>query len=165
MAALLVAMSIMAIVMSAALPVWQTEARREKEAELIFRGEQYARAIAAFQRKYGNANPPNVGVLLKERFLRRKYTDPITGEDFVLVTPTTQLPGRATPPGSAQRNGDDARTDDRRGPSSIGPGSSSSSRGSGRSASGASQSGGRLIMGQTQSGGRSTPGQTGQRGT
>ena len=43
MAALLVAMSVMAIVLSTAMPVYQTVARREREAELVFRGEQYAR--------------------------------------------------------------------------------------------------------------------------
>ena len=58
MVALLVAMSVMAIVLSTAMPVYQTVARREREAELVFRGEQYARAIAMFQRKYGNALPP-----------------------------------------------------------------------------------------------------------
>ena len=99
MVALLIAMSIMAIMMSVALPAWQTMARREKEAELVFRGEQYARAIAAYQQKYGGTNPPNVDVLVTERFLRKKYKDPITNEDFVLIDPTTPLPGRAVPPG------------------------------------------------------------------
>jgi type II secretory pathway pseudopilin PulG len=87
MAALLVAMSVMAIALSTALPVFQTVARREKEAELVFRGEQYARAIGLFQRKYGNALPPDVDVLLNERFLRKQYKDPITGEDFQLLGP------------------------------------------------------------------------------
>ena len=82
MAALLVAMSVMAIVMSTALPVFQTVAKREREAELVFRGEQYARAIALFQRKYGNSLPPDVNVLIDQRFLRKKYKDPITGDDF-----------------------------------------------------------------------------------
>ena len=85
MAALLVAMSVMAIVLSTAMPVFQTAARREREAELVFRGEQYARAIALFQRKYANANPPDLDVLIKERFLRKKYKDPITGGDFVVL--------------------------------------------------------------------------------
>src|SRR4029450_1654825 len=49
MAALLVGMSVMAIIMSVAMPVWNTAARRERETELIFRGEQYARAVALFQ--------------------------------------------------------------------------------------------------------------------
>ena len=82
MAALLVAMSVMAIVMSTTLPVFRTVAKREREAELVFRGEQYARAIALFQRKYGNSLPPDVDVLIDQRFLRKKYKDPITGGDF-----------------------------------------------------------------------------------
>ena len=101
MVALLVAMSVMAVAMTVALPVWTTAARREKEAELVFRGEQYARAIALFQRKYGNAIPPNLDVLVNEKFLRKKYKDPITGEDFQLLTPGTPIPGQGpVPPGS-----------------------------------------------------------------
>ena len=52
MVALLVGLSIMAVALSVALPAWRTMTQREKEAELVFRGEQYARAIALFQRKY-----------------------------------------------------------------------------------------------------------------
>jgi type II secretory pathway pseudopilin PulG len=87
MAALLVAMSVMAVVLSVTLPVFSTMARRERETELVFRGQQYARAVSLFQRKYGNALPPNIDVLLNERFLRKQYKDPITGEDFQLVGP------------------------------------------------------------------------------
>ncbi len=57
MAALLVTLAIMAILLSIAMPVWRHEAQREKEAELVFRGEQYARAIALF--RFKNANVPN----------------------------------------------------------------------------------------------------------
>jgi type II secretory pathway pseudopilin PulG len=86
MAALLVALSVMAIALTVALPVWKTAAKREKETELIFRGQQYVRAIGLFQRKYANANPPNLDILLNERFLRKKYKDPMTkdGEFQVL---------------------------------------------------------------------------------
>ena len=49
MAALLVALAVMAVLMSVALPVWRHEAQREKEAELVFRGQQYVRAIRLFQ--------------------------------------------------------------------------------------------------------------------
>ena len=87
MVALLVAMSVMAIALSTAMPVFSTVARREREAELVFRGEQYARAIAMFQRKYGNALPPDVNVLIDQRFLRKKYKDPITGDDFRFMGP------------------------------------------------------------------------------
>jgi type II secretory pathway pseudopilin PulG len=91
MVALLVAMSVMAIWMGAALPAWRTLAQREKEAELVFRGEQYARAIGLFQRRYANAAPPNVDVLINEKFLRKKYKDPITNGDFQFITPGTAL--------------------------------------------------------------------------
>jgi len=78
MAALLVGMTIMAIFLSMALPAWKTAAQREKEAELIFRGQQYARAVMLFQRKYANTFPPNLDILLNEHFLRKKYKDPMT---------------------------------------------------------------------------------------
>jgi type II secretory pathway pseudopilin PulG len=82
MVALLVAMSIMAVMLGLALPVWQTAMRREREAELVFRGEQYVQAIRLFQRRYAGTLPPNVDVLVQQRFLRRRYQDPITGSDF-----------------------------------------------------------------------------------
>ena len=82
MAALLVGMSVMAVLMSALLPVWSHMAKREKEEELIFRGRQYARAIGLFQRKFANTAPPTIDVLVEQRFLRKKYKDPITNDDF-----------------------------------------------------------------------------------
>ena len=95
MAALLVVIAIWAIAMSAALPAWTTMARREKEAELVFRGEQYARAIGAYQRSRGGY-PPSIDELVQQKFLRKKWKDPITGEDFVLVTPGSALPGASS---------------------------------------------------------------------
>ena len=85
MAALLVAMSVMSIALSVALPAWRTATKREKEAELMFRGQQYAHAIALFQRKYAGAFPPNVDMLVQQKFLRKKYKDPITNDDFQIV--------------------------------------------------------------------------------
>jgi type II secretory pathway pseudopilin PulG len=83
MAALLVALGIMAVVWTMAVPTWRHMIQREREEELIFRGQQYARAIALFQRKYANAFPPNLDVLLDQKFLRRRYTDPMAkGEDL-----------------------------------------------------------------------------------
>jgi type II secretory pathway pseudopilin PulG len=104
MAALLVAMSIMAIMMTVVMPVWKQAAQREKEAELIFRGQQYAHAIGLFQKKFANAFPPNIDVLVEQRFLRKKFKDPITNDDFLLLpggagaaAPGTGAPGSATP--------------------------------------------------------------------
>jgi type II secretory pathway pseudopilin PulG len=89
MAALLVAMGVMAVVLSTTMPVFSTMARRERETELIFRGQQYARAVTLFQRKYGNALPPSIDVLLNpnEPFLRKRFKDPITNDDFQLIGP------------------------------------------------------------------------------
>jgi type II secretory pathway pseudopilin PulG len=95
MAALLVGMSIMAVALSVALPIWHTAAKRERETELIFRGQQYARAITLFQRKYANTFPPNLDILLNERFLRKKYKDPMTkdGEFQLLYLGAQPAPG------------------------------------------------------------------------
>jgi type II secretory pathway pseudopilin PulG len=78
MAALLVTLSVMAIVLSVAMPTWSHMIRREKEAELIFRGTQYARAINQYQRKFANASPPSLDVLIEQRLLRKKFRDPLS---------------------------------------------------------------------------------------
>jgi type II secretory pathway pseudopilin PulG len=113
MAVLLVGMSVAAILMTAAMPVWKQMSRREKEAELIFRGQQYVRAIGLFQRRAGpGVLPPSVDVLVTGRFLRKAYKDPITNEDFDLLSPvsTAGQPGggagsggRSGPPGAGQQ--------------------------------------------------------------
>jgi type II secretory pathway pseudopilin PulG len=102
MAVLLVAMSVTAVLLTAAMPVWKQMARREKEEELIFRGQQYARALRLFSTKYANASPPNIDVLVEQRFLRKKYKDPITNDDFQPVLAGQALPGTPTNP---QRGG------------------------------------------------------------
>jgi type II secretory pathway pseudopilin PulG len=101
MAALLVALAVMALMMTVAMPVWNTAAKREREEELVWRGTQYARAVALFRRKYANASPPNLDILLNERFLRKKYKDPMTKDgEFQLVyaTDQQQVPGQPTRP-------------------------------------------------------------------
>jgi len=118
MAALLVALSIMAIMMTVTMPVWRQLSQREKEEELVFRGLQYARAIGLYERKYANAPPPSIDVLVQQHFLRKKYKDPITNDDFAPITAVqaaaataTQQPGRtgstpaARPPASSAAAG------------------------------------------------------------
>ena len=51
LAVLLVGMAVAAVWMAALLPAWRHQAMRDREYELIFRGEQYARAIALYYRK------------------------------------------------------------------------------------------------------------------
>ena len=99
MAGLLVGLSVMAVLMSVALPQWSHQARREKEIELIWRGQQYARAIDLFQRRFANSFPPSIDLLVEQRFLRQKYTDPITGDQFQPIFLGQPIPGAPQPAG------------------------------------------------------------------
>jgi type II secretory pathway pseudopilin PulG len=111
MAALLVSIGVMLLMLTAAMPVWKQAATREKEAELVFRGEQYARAIGLFGRKYGGAFPPNLDVLIEQKFLRKKYKDPITNDEFQLLYQTTQRPGGPRNPGGPGSAGNSGGTE------------------------------------------------------
>jgi type II secretory pathway pseudopilin PulG len=99
MAALLVGLAVMSVLMSMALPVWSHMAKREKEEELIWRGKQYARAVGLFQRKYANTYPPTVDILVEQKFLRKKYRDPVTNDDFQLIPAGGGSPTPGLPPG------------------------------------------------------------------
>jgi type II secretory pathway pseudopilin PulG len=85
MAALLVGMAVTAIWMSTMLPTWRQQAQRQREDDLIFRGEQYARAIALYATKNNGALPTNIDDLVRQRYLRKKWKDPITGKDFMVL--------------------------------------------------------------------------------
>ena len=54
---LLVGMAIVAIWMSAALPAWRQQVQRQREDDLIFRGEQYARAIVSTRKRTKAPSP------------------------------------------------------------------------------------------------------------
>jgi type II secretory pathway pseudopilin PulG len=102
MAALLVALAVMAVMMSVALPVWRHEAQREKEEELVFRGQQYVRAIRLYNMRT-QTFPPSFDALLQGHFIRKRYKDPITNDDFDPIPAGQQgvpgVPGQAGPGG------------------------------------------------------------------
>src|SRR6187455_786265 len=99
MVALLVGMAIAAIWMTASLPSWRQQVQRQREEDLIFRGEQYARAIMLYQDKNRQANPPSIDILVSQHYLRKKWKDPITNDDFQLMgIGIVQQPGRAQQP-------------------------------------------------------------------
>jgi type II secretory pathway pseudopilin PulG len=83
MAVLLIVMGISAVWMAASLPKWRTESTREKEAELLFRGQQYVRAMRLYGMKNPGGSATSIDILVTNKYLRRKYKDPITNEDFV----------------------------------------------------------------------------------
>ena len=76
--ALMAAVAIMLILMAAAMPSWRYVMKNEREEELIFRGGEIADAVARFQKKNGNAMPASLEVLVKGKFLRHPYQDPMT---------------------------------------------------------------------------------------
>ncbi len=95
--AVLVIVVIMGIMLGIVGQSWQTIMKREREEELLFRGSQYRDAIARWNKPRGGqhvATPlRELKDLLKDprsmatvRYLRRLYKDPVTGEDFVVVT-------------------------------------------------------------------------------
>ncbi len=100
MVALLVAIAVSGVLISVALPVWRTAIQREREEELVFRGRQYARAIQLYQRKYANAYPPTIEVLVEQRFLRKQYKDPVNkNADFEILYQSTLAQRMATQSG------------------------------------------------------------------
>lgn len=109
MAALLVGLSVMGIMLSMALPVWRTAVKREREAELVFRGEQYAQAIELFSRQNGGF-PSNLEVLEEGRYIRRLYKDPMTPDgEFQPVYFGQSLPGQTGEQPQAGRGGTPGR--------------------------------------------------------
>lgn len=107
--ALLAGATIALIAMSAAVPAWKYVTLNDREEELIFRGGEIADSIRRYQQKNGNALPTSLEQLVKGRFLRKAYKDPMTrdgewrlvrqGEP--LLPPQSQRPGRPSPSPSA----------------------------------------------------------------
>ena len=74
---------------------WRMMMKREREQELLWRGMQYARAIAAWQNPKSHVKTPlrELKDLLKDprslanvRYLPRLYEDPLTGKEWVPIT-------------------------------------------------------------------------------
>jgi type II secretory pathway pseudopilin PulG len=75
---LMLMVTIMAIGLMVAVPVWETQLRRELEEELIFRGKQYAEAVRIYQLKNPGGFPKSLDELVEEKCLRRLFKDPMT---------------------------------------------------------------------------------------
>jgi type II secretory pathway pseudopilin PulG len=77
LAGALILLAVLAIFMALAMQSWSFVKQRENEEELIFRGKEYVRAINRYHAKF-NSFPPDIDTLLKQKFLRREYLDPMT---------------------------------------------------------------------------------------
>ena len=84
---LMLVVTIIAIGLLVAVPVWETQLRREKEEELIFRGNQYVEAVRLFQLKNPGRFPATLEELKEERYIRQLFRDPMspTGEWNVVL--------------------------------------------------------------------------------
>jgi len=80
LAAVIVIMAVMAIFLTVAVESVTFQQRREKEEELIFRGNQVVEAIRLFRARNGRF-PLTLGELVtaKPRVLRKTWADPMTG--------------------------------------------------------------------------------------
>lgn len=79
---------------SVAAKRWKTVVQRDKESELLFRGQAIQRAIGRYYHGQAGAAqyPRSLDDLLQDprsagtvRYLRKLYVDPMTGEDWVLI--------------------------------------------------------------------------------
>lgn len=79
LAALVVIIAVMNVLVAATLPYWSQVMKRDREAELIFRGLQYAEAIRVFQQRF-NRLPNTLDELIdvNPRSIRRMWPDPMT---------------------------------------------------------------------------------------
>lgn len=92
--------AVMLVTAAAITPNLLTEGRREKEQEMVWRGNQYVRAIGLYYKKFGKY-PTKIEDLTRStngvRFLRQAYKDPMNKDDgswrFIYVGPNGQLIG------------------------------------------------------------------------
>lgn len=84
---LILFVAVLAIAAAAIAPAIVFQAKRDREEELIHRGVQYSRAVRAYYKKFGRY-PTKVEELESTnnlRFLRKRFKDPVTGQDFKLL--------------------------------------------------------------------------------
>lgn len=103
--ALLVLITVANIAIAAALPTWTQAVKREKEAELVFRGLQYAEAIRVFQQRFGRY-PVKLQELIEvsPRCIRQLWKDPFSEEGkWALVLAQQRAGGRRVPGGAGRQ--------------------------------------------------------------
>jgi type II secretory pathway pseudopilin PulG len=112
-----VAIAVLTILIAAVGPSVATISQRDKEMELVFRGKQYARAILAFQKRYGRY-PNSLKELeeIKPRSIRQLWKEPMSntveGWDLIIAGTPDAMPmsSGALPPGGGMPGSPRPRT-------------------------------------------------------
>jgi type II secretory pathway pseudopilin PulG len=98
----MLAIVLIGISLTAAGKQWSLIVKRDKEAELLFRGTRIQYAIETYAADYSvrkTARPNQYPLTLEEltrlpkRYLPKVYKDPITGQDFQLIKIGTEIHG------------------------------------------------------------------------
>lgn len=99
----LIVIVVMGLSLGVAGSTWKTIMQREREKELLFRGDQYRRAIESYYSVIHGARkayPTSLEDLLEDtrttettRHIRKLYKDPMTGEDFIPVRQAGKIGG------------------------------------------------------------------------
>ena len=115
MAGLIAAIAIMLIFSTVAFQAWEDVTRRDKEAEMMFRGGEIARAILRYRKDHNGAGPMTLEQLAEpgpvgQYYLRQLYDDPLVkdgkwgllylgpgGEIFDPSAQAQQAPGTLPP--------------------------------------------------------------------
>lgn len=84
---LLLFVAMISIALAVEMPILKQQIQRDQEEEMVHRGAQYVRAIRRYYRKFGRY-PVSIDLLESQnnlRFLRKRYKDPVNGEDFQIL--------------------------------------------------------------------------------
>jgi type II secretory pathway pseudopilin PulG len=102
--AVVIGMAILAILTAAVAPAVSMIMQEDREEELIFRGRQYARGMALFQKRYGRF-PTSLKEMYENRprTIRKLWKDPMCNcDDWELIV--LGIPGaQVVPPGGGAR--------------------------------------------------------------
>lgn len=99
------------VIMAGAGQVWKAKSQRDKEAELLFVGEQFRKAIMSYHSSGTKQYPEKLEDLLQDgrainiqRHIRKIYLDPITNSTEWGLIEETPANTSATPQNNAQSN-------------------------------------------------------------
>ena len=98
---LTVFISVLMVGLLVALPIWETQMRREREEELLFRGRQYVEAVRLYTLKNPGTFPKSIDDLVKGHYLRKHFLDPMTKDGAWNLILQGGMPGAPSAPSPA----------------------------------------------------------------